>query len=335
MPDWDKMWPEWAKIMNNLRSRRLEAVCYQPRRRLLMSEYVRYVTHPSSDSPTFDLLPHVADLARFPPFRNTIESPEEPRTNDNPFASAFAQLPVLIDGWMKELNSEIAGLVKIPSCLCLDNSAGDPNTASNSTKHAESSQTDLDKLHLACAVFRVGSTGAFAHPEVLSVSTHNDAVFPSRETHLSAIGVTTGLEFLEEAPYIVHACGLDSGVATVDDMDHRNARLKCLSCDGRTLIMNWRHAVGQLSGERSDHWVLNIERQIWHACFYHCIVGLAPLSEAPRWQLIGDEHIDAIQAVERSVQKTFSPDWTRCLLCRPRAGDAMLYDHAVRHLAQW
>ena len=88
--------------------------------------------------------------------------------------------------------------------------------------------------------------------------------------------------------------------------------------------------------ERSEHSVPNVERQIWHARFYHCIsIGLAPLSEAPRWQLVGDEHIDAIQAVERSVQKAFSPDWTRCLLCRPRVGDAMLYFHAIRHLAQW
>ena len=243
MVEWDRIWPEWAEIMNKLRSQRLEIVFYQPRRRLLVSEYDRYVTHPSPDSPTFDLLPHVADLAHFPPFRDAIETPEEAQVNDKPFASAFAQLPVFVDEWMKKLNSEIAELVKIPSYLSSDNVSGDRDKASGSTRYAELSQTDLDKLNLACAVFRVGGSGAFAHPEVLSVAMRNDVMFPIHETHLNAIGVIPGLQYLEEAPYIVHACGLDPNVATVDDMDRRDARLRCLSCEGCTLIMNWRHAV--------------------------------------------------------------------------------------------
>ncbi|KAF8435087.1 hypothetical protein L210DRAFT_3453364 [Boletus edulis BED1] len=303
--EWDRMWPEWGELMIRLRSQRLEAVVYAPRRRQLVSEYLNYVTHPSPDSPTFDLLPHVADLARFPSFKDIIETQDEIQSNANLFASAFAQLPMLIDEWKQRLNSTIGGLVKIPSCLALNDALADQDT------------TDLDKLRLACAVFYVGGTGIFRHPEVFSVSMREDVMFSSREMPLNATWVIPGLGFLEEAPYIIHACGLDPSSATVLDMEHRNARLRCLCCDGRTLIMNWRHAM-------------------WHARFYHCIsIGLASLSESPRWQLISDEYIGEIQAIEQSIQKSFSPDWTRCLLCRPRVGDAMLYSHAVRHLAQW
>ncbi|KAF8549176.1 hypothetical protein OG21DRAFT_1500574 [Imleria badia] len=312
--EWNRMWPEWAVIMNTFRPRRLETVVYPPRRRLLLSEYDKFVTNPSPDSPTFDLLPHVADLACFPPFRDAIETLEEPQMNDAPFAAAFAQLPELVNEWMQKLNSEIAGLVKIPCSLSSNNDVSGDRDKARSTRYAELSQTDLDKFQLACAVFRVGGAGAFVHPEALSVSMRNDVILPRHATNV--IGVNHELQFLEEAPYIIHACGLDPSVATVHDMDHRNARLRCLSCGGRALIMNWRHA-------------------IWHAHFYHCIsIGLTPLSESPRWQLVHDEYIDEIQAVERSVQKAFSPDWTRCLLCRPRVGDAMLYVHAVLHLAQ-
>ena len=39
------------------------------------------------------------------------------------------------------------------------------------------------------------------------------------------------IQYFEDAPHIVHACGLDPNVATVEDMDRLNARLKCLVCN--------------------------------------------------------------------------------------------------------
>lgn len=255
------MWPDWVKIMDNFRSQRIEKTLYLPRRRSLKSEYERYVIQSSPDTSTFDLLPHVADLIRFPPFRDVIRAPEGTRLGDKPFASAFAQLSVLVDEWMRKVNSEIAGLVKIPSFLSPDNVSGDRNKVLGSTRHAKLCQTAMDKLHLACAVFHMGDTGPCVHPEVLSVSMRNGTMLPVDEELLSNDGIPRwipcvdnsehagsihdrcGLQFLEEAPYIIYACGLDPNVATVDDMDRRDARLRCLSCWGHTLVMNWKHAV--------------------------------------------------------------------------------------------
>lgn len=71
---------------------------------------------------------------------------------------------------------------------------------------------------------------------------------------------------------------------------------------------------------------------MWHAIFH---TTLAPLSEMPRWQLIGDEHIDAIQVVEQCAEKELLGD-ARCLLCRPRVGDASFCDStAIYHLVHW
>ncbi|KAG9312170.1 hypothetical protein JVU11DRAFT_7461 [Chiua virens] len=160
--EWDRIWPEWLKIMNNFRTRRLEAVFYQPRRRSLMSEYDRYVTHPSPDSPAFDILPHVTDLCRLPPFRDIIRAFEETQLDDKPFASAFAQLPVVVDQWIQRLSSEIAALVKIPSYLSFDHVFGDWDEATSSMiGHSELFQVDSDKLHLACAVFYSRWLGCF------------------------------------------------------------------------------------------------------------------------------------------------------------------------------
>lgn len=232
--------------MDDCRLRRINTTVYRPRRRLLGSEYNTYVTHPTLDGPTFDLLPHVVDLACFGPFRDIIRAPEETQMKDEPFASAFAQLPDLIAEWRKKLDAELAELVKIPLDLSPGNPSDGQGKASSSTGHAEASQTCLDKLQLACAMFCVGRAGPFTHLNALSVSMC-ERDFPWSELELERTGSIRDrfrIEFFEEAPYIVHISGLDPRVATVDDMDHRNARLRCLSCQCQANItMNWRAAV--------------------------------------------------------------------------------------------
>ncbi|KAH0829106.1 hypothetical protein J3R83DRAFT_2572 [Lanmaoa asiatica] len=219
--EWALIWPEWLKIMENFRSQRLEEVVYPLRRDLLATEYNTYVTHPTPDTPAFDLLPHVDDVCHLPPFRDIIRAPEGTQMNDKPFASAFAQLPALVDEWRKKLDAEIPALVKIPSCLSSGNVSIGQVAASSGTTSTESPQTDKDKLHLACALFRV-CHGSFTYPEVFSLS--------ARRYHLSLGGTEddserTGsienqfsIRFVNEAPYIVHTCGLDPNVATADDI---------------------------------------------------------------------------------------------------------------------
>ncbi|KAF8435086.1 hypothetical protein L210DRAFT_1053936 [Boletus edulis BED1] len=301
--EWVKIRPEWVKIMNDFRSRRLESQVYRPRRNALISAYNNFYRFPSPDAPTFDLLPHVDDLARFPPVRDVIQAPEEIQVNDESFASAFAQLPVLVAEWKRKLDVELANLVKIPSRLPSANCSSRRALAPRRT--TQSSSTDLDRLQLACALFQTDHAGVFTHLEVFSVSMLNRTYKHCEDDSEHSVLDRFGVQFLEEAPYIVHACGLDPNVATVDDMDHRDARLKCLSCEGGTLIMNWRRAM-------------------WHASVYHRTSRtLAPLPKSPRWQLVSNEHIDAIQTVEQSIEKDPFPNSVRCLLCRPHVGDVI------------
>jgi hypothetical protein len=101
--------------MNDFRSQRLKSSVYRPRRHSWVSAYNEYVAHPSPDAPTFDLLPDVANLASFLPFREMIKAPEDIRINDESFSlSAFAQLPVQVAEWKSNLDAELAELVKIP-----------------------------------------------------------------------------------------------------------------------------------------------------------------------------------------------------------------------------
>lgn len=78
-----------------------------------------------------------------------------------------------------------------------------------------------------------------------------------------------------------------------------------------------------------------LKRQMLHASTHRINSTLTPRSKLPRWEIVGDEHIDAIQTVEQSFEKpTFS--YVQCVLCRPHVGDALGSRYEVSyHLHQW
>lgn len=241
--------------MNDFRSRRLEEVVYQPRRDLLNTEYRGYLARPSLDTSVWDLLPEVGEIACFTPFQDIIKAPEETQMGDRPFASAFAQLPVLVDEWKKKLYDELAELVKIPSFLSVGYIAGDRIEESGSTISTGQSKTNTEKLHLACALFRSGDS-VFSHTDVLLVPANYrySSVYDDEANRDLTVPIEDrfSFEYLVEATTIVQACGLDPSVAMVDDMDRRNARLKCLcnEWDALNIVMDWRSAVCLPSAQR-------------------------------------------------------------------------------------
>ncbi|KAF8547195.1 hypothetical protein OG21DRAFT_1450535 [Imleria badia] len=298
--EWARMWPEWLETMTKFRSQRLDKTIHQPRRNVLVSEYVTYLASPLPDSLAFDLLPHVTHLNHFPPFRDVIYASAETQMGVKPFESAFAKLPALVAEWRKQLDVELAELVTIPSHL----SSSDQAVSLSSATPMESSQKATDKLHLACAVFDTGSSVLFTHSDVFSSSMRHRTMDHGEDDSQMSFRSRFGIKALEQAPYIVHACGMDPNVATAEDMDRRNARLKCLAC--KNLCITWRDA-------------------LYHAFHSHQYTS-------PRWQIISDEYIDEIEAAELPVKKELPVVWMRCLLCLPSVGDAKLKLDITSHL---
>ncbi|KAF8546470.1 hypothetical protein OG21DRAFT_1491173 [Imleria badia] len=287
---------------------------YHSRRRSLVDAYNNYVHHPSPDTPSFELLPHVADVARFPPFRDIIRAPEEISVSDRLFEPAFAQLPEFVDEWRKKLDAEVAELVQIPPLLSLNDTSGQVTTSSSPTG-SESSRAPTDKLRLACALFRRGSKGTFTHPNVFSTSML-DYKYPSIDDEddterTGSIWDRFGIEYAEAAPYVVYTCGLDPNVATVEDMERRNARLQCLSCQV-WCSYSWREAVRPLISAWGDPFCM------------------------ARWRPIDDdsEEMQKIRAAELAENRDASLRTSRCLLCRPRVGDEWQHNTTLSHLAQ-
>ncbi|KAI9453172.1 hypothetical protein HD554DRAFT_2226611 [Boletus coccyginus] len=313
--EWDQIWPEWLETMNDFRSQRLEEVVYQSRRTLFASEYAKYVMSPSPNTPAFDLLPHAADVACLPPFRDIIRAPEGTEMGDKPFESAFSQLPELVDEWRKKLDVEVAELVEIPSHLSFRGTPDGGIVASGSTRGSESSRAPTDKLRLACALFQGGFEGVFTHPDVFSTSMRDSTYpYPRVKGDMERTGSLRdryGIAYAAEAPYVIHACGLDPNVATADDKDRRDARLKCLSCQS-SRVRRWRDAVAHAHSYHRDEY--------------------GP--ESPRWQVVDDKYLASILAAELSLDIS---DISRCLLCLPCVGDArfpfdtchLKYDHNI------
>lgn len=75
--EWDCIWPRWVKKMNQFRLRLSEKTVYHARRHSLIDKYDAYIHCPSPDTPSFELLTHVGDVARFPSLRDIIRAPEE------------------------------------------------------------------------------------------------------------------------------------------------------------------------------------------------------------------------------------------------------------------
>jgi len=146
---------------------------------------------------------------------------------------------------------ELAELVKIPARLSRKDAPSSRAVSLSSETSIESFQAPTDKLRLACAVFETGHTLTWYRNVFFDMLRRPDPIFGDEPWDREMpIQDRFKLKYLKAAPYIVYACGLDPNVATVEDMDRRNARLVCLSCND-SYVRNWKGSV-RLSVDRVE-----------------------------------------------------------------------------------
>jgi hypothetical protein len=214
---------------------------YDPRRRLLLKAYDAYVKTPSfpGASMDVDILPHVADVAQFPPFNSIIMSPEGTTVTIESFQAAFEHLSSLAQKWAEDTKAQLSSLVVIPAELM--------------DMTSPPFEEPADRLKLASAVF-MSRHGLVIYPEFLfeifyisNFDIRWSSVF--RAKPWSLIG-DHGLQVVYQffpAACVVHACGLNPQTATRSDMDRRNARLICNHCDDpNPIVYTWKTAVSTL-----------------------------------------------------------------------------------------
>lgn len=329
------MRPRWLEIMQEIQTiKRNECLV----RWKLEAEYDAWVQCPPSCISTFDILPHVADVAVFCPFDAAIKTREEIEMDEKMFTSALMELPAWIQEWRHQVDAEITALCAVFSC----------HSAPISTDVTDGPSIHQEPSNLASILFRPSTphhilcnyTELLLLPIFQSSTLHTRLnVFRSRSSYPWSTRDKDGkpvVRLCREASYVVRACGLDPAVATVDDMECCNARLVCLMCDDDTarLVRSWTNAVCAMYSRSHMHIGGScLLPQICHVEVCHRGVPHDP--SVPRWRLVSDEYIDLIESVES--QGGLEPPeehYFRCLLCRPRVGDVWPRQEALQHLAR-
>lgn len=232
---------------------------FQSRLRKLEAEYDEWAQCPPSNVSTFDILPHVADVASFRPFDAIIKIPEEIKADDKIFTSALMELPTWIQEWRDQVDAEIAALCAVSKChlalISTDATDGPSIDPSESLKLS----SEVYRYNLASILFRASTPFRVLcnYTELLLLPIFQSSkppTYPSMSRARSSYPWSTSpgseygkpvVRFCREAAHVVRACGLDPAVATADDMESRNARLVCLMCANNAprFVRPWTNAV--------------------------------------------------------------------------------------------
>ncbi|KIJ10771.1 hypothetical protein PAXINDRAFT_16240 [Paxillus involutus ATCC 200175] len=308
--EWDRIRPGLVERMNFHRKVRMQSAVYNPRRTILCNLYDQYVRKPAPLNARFDLLPHVVDVANFPPFEAIIKSLEETIITPDSFAEAFIQLPSFVRGWRDDIEAQLAALIKIPADLMYSDTPG------------PSAQTPQGFLRLACAVFSKASGGVAMFPDIIypqDTHTFNVRLYRTVDDDPDSIGAqlfralpwslsdASGrslAKFFAPAAYIRQLNAAPSG--------HGNLRQvsKCLSDNA----------------EVDD----SMDQKIVHFASFH---SDGDYERKTGWTVVDAVYMDKIQAVEQSQASyvdILAP--VRCPLCQVRAGDPVTPWELRHHL---
>ncbi|KIJ57848.1 hypothetical protein HYDPIDRAFT_44753 [Hydnomerulius pinastri MD-312] len=312
--EWDRIRPGLVERMNRHRLQRIEESVYNPRRRLLVDIYNRYVIEPAPPGTAIDLLPHVADVAHFTPFDAIIKSPEGTEVTADSFKAAFEQLPSLARAWRDDMEAQISALVVCPA-----------DVSDNETPLSEESKAS-NRLELAIAVF-TSRANIMMFPDHLYQSLYvrpfnlHSGDLDYTEVHalgakpwsLTTTSGSQAIKLFAPAAYVVRASGLNPRTATCADMDRRNARFLCNECPAELpnkSVLTWKGAIMHVY-KRHSGWTSDQEKT--------------------RWKLIDDSRLPEIQALERPAP---SPG-VRCAFCQIRVGDELAGTYFLQsHLAK-
>ncbi|KAG1826927.1 uncharacterized protein BJ212DRAFT_1474135 [Suillus subaureus] len=236
---WSRIRPILTEYMSEMRTIRMEETLYNSRRRILLQAWIDFLSEPASFPNTdVDVLPHVADVARFKPFDDIIRSPAHVVVERDTFLPAFVALPNLVRNWRRQVDQQLAAII---------------------TNGYPKEYVPAGDIHqLATSVFVCNSCEQFffwidavAHNCNLDFSKgsskeKNDS-FKEQVTRIAYYSLGSSPwspKFRSStvlAIHVIRSCYQDPRTATLAHMDNTSGPFYCFAChpDGKT-IMHWR-----------------------------------------------------------------------------------------------
>ncbi|KAG1754398.1 hypothetical protein EDB19DRAFT_1626773 [Suillus lakei] len=239
---WSRVRPVLTEYMSEMRTIRMEETLYNSRRRILLQAWIDFLGEPASFPNTdVDVLPHVADVARFKPFDDIIKSPAHVVVERDTFLSAFVALPNLVRNWRRQVDQQLAAII----------------TSGYPRDYAPAG----DIRQLATSVFVCNACeqlffwiDAVAHNCSLdfprgSCKERNDSFKEqvARIAYYSLGSSPWSPKFRSStvlAIHVIRSCCQDPRTATLAHMDNTSTPFYCFAChpDGKT-VMHWRKGV--------------------------------------------------------------------------------------------
>ncbi|KAG1789451.1 uncharacterized protein HD556DRAFT_784951 [Suillus plorans] len=109
---WSRIRPILTEYMSEMRTIRMEETLYNSRRRILLQAWNDFLAEPASFPNTdVDVLPHVADVARFKLFDDIIKLPAHVVVERDTFLPAFVALPNLVRNWRRQVDQQLAAII--------------------------------------------------------------------------------------------------------------------------------------------------------------------------------------------------------------------------------
>ncbi|KIJ18019.1 hypothetical protein PAXINDRAFT_9105 [Paxillus involutus ATCC 200175] len=322
--EWNRVLPRMQERMNDMRLHLIEDTVYNRRRKILVELYEDYISQPPPPGARFYILPHVADVATFPPFDAVIHAPQDSDITHDSFDAAFWEFPLLVRSWIRAKKSQLSALVVLPKDSL---PARTPATSVN--------LSPTEQLHLASAVFVSSSDDTvMMYPDVLYFvefnRIHSSTSFwreliPFDEIAANVFGAypwslidSDGdnlIELFTPAAFVVLACGLHPRTATCDDMDERDAHLTCKHCsDTVPKARTWKNAIAHAYHAHRDEWGGDFDKT--------------------QWTLVKDEYLDKVRAAERGLKYSAArPESLYACAggCQRRIGDFGSFEDIEEH----
>lgn len=236
---WSRVRPILREYMSEMRTIRMEETLYNSRRRILLQAWIDFLGEPASFPNTdVDVLPHVADVARFKPFDDIIKSPAHVVVERDTFLPAFVALPNLVRNWRRQVDQQLAAII--------------------TNGYPKEYVPAGDIRQLATSVFVCNAceqlffwTDAVAHNCSLdfprgSSKERNDSFKEqvARIAYYSLGSSPWSPKFRSStvlAIHVIRSCCQDPRTATLAHMDNTSTPFYCFAChpDGKT-VMHWR-----------------------------------------------------------------------------------------------
>ncbi|KAF5372850.1 hypothetical protein D9758_001478 [Tetrapyrgos nigripes] len=257
--EWQKIAPDFLKLMQDTRDNRLRAertAVLRKRHVALQRLYNDYIAKNASEQ-TSAIFPPFGDIMFSKIFDPVLwDTPLDTIVTDDDFSDGFTKIPAFVEEWNKKITQELLELVQ----------KSEPSATIDTLAHLTTvftcpgwcrSRTPLGYPQVLSHPCFSGCRSNSFLPRNDVYDAYSDLLqFPWNQSPSANCKVRYSVQLSDCVKAILQACGLQASDTTADTLDELNPLLECKTCAsplyGR-YFLRWRKALLHESSDNSSH----------------------------------------------------------------------------------